>query len=220
MATSRCLEGDCTRVGTHRGFCKVHYSRRYRREKGLLVQRWQPPLIWPSSPAEMFALLPERIRSVRVVTSAGCWEANSHHSGNGYVYISWNGRGRPLHRLVMEFLNRVLPSQDVDHLCRNVGCWNPDHLEGVTHAENMRRSKPATKMTCKYGHDWTDPRNVFYSRGTRRCAACNRARCAARYNARLSDRPPCPGYSRHYFGGKRGICVPCLHCGYEGGPVK
>ena len=29
--------------------------------------------------------------------------------------------------------------REIDHLCRNHRCVNPDHLEPVTHLENMRR---------------------------------------------------------------------------------
>ncbi len=35
---------------------------------------------------------------------------------------------------------------DLDHLCRNESCVNPDHLELVTHAKNCRRGR-ATKLT-------------------------------------------------------------------------
>lgn len=30
---------------------------------------------------------------------------------------------------------------ELDHLCRNRICVNPDHLELVTHAQNLRRGK-------------------------------------------------------------------------------
>lgn len=35
---------------------------------------------------------------------------------------------------------------EVDHLCRVVGCCNPDHLEAVTSAVNARR-RPTTKLS-------------------------------------------------------------------------
>lgn len=36
----------------------------------------------------------------------------------------------------------------VDHLCRVTGCVNPDHLEAVTHKENVRRGK-STKLSME-----------------------------------------------------------------------
>lgn len=46
---------------------------------------------------------------------------------------------------------------ELDHLCRNRGCVNPDHLEAVTHTENMRRSQQA-KLTPE---DVAEIRSLF-----------------------------------------------------------
>ena len=122
-------------------------------------------------------LLPDRLLARRVIRTDACWEWAGWHNNLGYSYVYWEGRDRPVHRVVMEFLERVTEGQDVDHLCHNVGCWNPEHLEGVSHAENIRRGRAATKTTCNYGHDWTDPRNVYVRKDGRRwCAACARSR--------------------------------------------
>jgi hypothetical protein len=40
---------------------------------------------------------------------------------------------------------------ELDHICRVRNCVNPDHLEPVTHAENMRRSSN-WRTHCKRGH--------------------------------------------------------------------
>jgi hypothetical protein len=50
-------------------------------------------------------------------------------SGTGYAY-----------RRNWERIHGPVPSGlELDHLCRQRDCVNPDHLEPVTHAENMRR---------------------------------------------------------------------------------
>ena len=44
------------------------------------------------------------------------------------------------HRAYWERLHgKVPPGHDLDHLCRNRRCVNPDHLEPVTRKQNNRR---------------------------------------------------------------------------------
>jgi hypothetical protein len=51
------------------------------------------------------------------------------------------------HRYVYETHKEAIPNGlELDHLCRNTLCVNPNHLEPVTHAENCRRGKRA-KLT-------------------------------------------------------------------------
>lgn len=74
--------------------------------------------------------------------NTGCWL----WGGNGDIYGSINKRHTPsgqtvAHRAVYS-LTREVPKKgmDLDHLCRNTMCVNPEHLEEVTRAENARRS--------------------------------------------------------------------------------
>lgn len=121
-------------------------------------------------------LLPARIMD-RVQTGSDCWTWRGWHNNLGYGYTHWQGRDRPVHRVIMEVLGLVSAEQDIDHLCRNPGCCNPTHLEAVSHRENIKRGRAGTKTACKLGHDWTDPRNVYVRRDGRRwCAECQRTR--------------------------------------------
>jgi hypothetical protein len=66
---------------------------------------------------------------------------------------------------------------DLDHLCLNRRCCNPEHVEPVTRSENVRRElarRWATLPThCKNGHEWT-PENTVHLPKQRRCKACRR----------------------------------------------
>lgn len=106
-----------------------------------------------------------------------CWEWTGGHQNHGYGQVTQHGIKLYVHRLMYErFVGPIPPGLELDHLCRNPGCCNPRHLEAVTHAVNMKRSGPALKTACKYGHDWTDPRNVGTHKGKRTCAECSRVR--------------------------------------------
>ena len=121
-------------------------------------------------------LLPARITS-RLMPSDECWSWRGWHNGGGYGYVRWDGRDQPTHRVIYELIHGEQPGLDVDHLCKNPSCCNPEHMEAVPHRVNIKRGRAGTKMACNYGHDWHDPRNVYVRKDGRRwCAACARER--------------------------------------------
>ena len=111
-----------------------------------------------------------------------CWEWTGAVTSRGYGEIHDDGHMRQAHRVVYELLvGPILDGLDLDHLCRNRRCVNPDHLQPVTHRENMRRGTGfiahRMKQThCLRGHEFT-PENTWTSRrGQRACRACARLR--------------------------------------------
>lgn len=59
---------------------------------------------------------------------------------SGYGIMNYKGTQYPCHRAAWLLFKGPIPEGlEVDHLCRMRICCNPDHLEPVTHAENMRR---------------------------------------------------------------------------------
>lgn len=127
----------------------------------------------------------ERVLARVAKDPAGCWlfEGGLNKFGYGKVSIRKEGGAgwavRGAHRVVYEALvGPVPPGLQLDHLCRQRRCVNPDHLEPVTPRENTMRSRApsrlnADKTACDKGHELT-PENTYTWRGQRHCRACRR----------------------------------------------
>ena len=108
-----------------------------------------------------------------------CWEwsASGHVTKHG-KFIRHNGDPLMAHRVSYTLLIGPIPDGlELDHLCRNPKCVNPDHLEPVTHRENCRRGFGpsginARKTHCPHGHEYT-PENIWTDvAGSRHCRTC------------------------------------------------
>lgn len=84
------------------------------------------------------------------VDANGCWNYNGFITARGYAgkVRSSNGKAKSAYAVQYERKHGIqLPSgTTLDHTCRNGKCINPDHVEPVTTAENVRRGK-LTKLT-------------------------------------------------------------------------
>jgi hypothetical protein len=73
-----------------------------------------------------------------------CWIWQGSKSGLGYGRMRYKGETRLAHRVYyIEMRGLIPPDLDLDHLCRVPACVNPNHLEPVPHAENVRRGNAA-----------------------------------------------------------------------------
>lgn len=129
-----------------------------------------------------------------------CWIWTGGCYGSGYGQISeWRDR-KPfkytIHVYMWELLvNPVPEGLELDHLCRVRRCWNPDHLEPVTHLENVRRGVPYNRRIaeqravthCPHGHEYTEANTYVNPKGHRFCRKCRtRSTTAARRKRLLS----------------------------------
>ena len=110
---------------------------------------------------------PAAALAARTVDGAnGCRLWTGAIDGNGYGTLRTGGKSFGAHRLAYELAKgQIPPNLFIDHLCRTRLCVNPEHLEAVTHIENMGRAK---RDLCRRGHPISD-------NGKKRwCAECRR----------------------------------------------
>lgn len=144
----------------------------------------------PKPPAERFW--------PKVLISEGCWTWIGGVASTGYGTFGWSsGLNMSAHAAVWKMTRGEVPAGlELDHLCRNRRCVNPDHLEPVTHLENVRRgmagevngARQRAKTHCAHGHEYT-PENTYWvkrndtrSGVSRQCKIC----CHEKYLRRKS----------------------------------
>lgn len=116
-----------------------------------------------------------------------CWLFQGAKQSDGYGVVKHREKAKLAHRITyFVFKGKIPKGEEIDHLCKTRNCCNPNHLEAVTHAENIRRGdakKAFLKMRknqthCKRGHKF-DEKNTRYKyrkNGVvhRNCIACEK----------------------------------------------
>lgn len=171
MGDATCSVDGCDRTGRERGWCHMHYSRWWRTGDPLGRSR-----------------ITTEERFWARVDVGDCWEWTGYRAPGGYGRFGvGRSKNREAHRWAWEHLVGPIPDGlEIDHLCRNHACVNPDHLEPVVQQINTLRgenyvARHARKTHCPQGHPYSGDNVKFYRRPggnhtSRYCRACNRDR--------------------------------------------
>lgn len=127
--------------------------------------------------------------------NTGChiWCAATYNNGYGFIRI--NNKSLSAHR-VSYFVSKgeIGDGLVVDHLCNNIFCINPLHLEAKTHKENILRSSSpsalnALKTHCDKGHLYGENKNNVRvnKKGGRDCLICLKEKKRRYYNKNLNS---------------------------------
>ncbi len=120
---------------------------------------------------------PEWLMTKVDTLTSSCWLWVGSMYRNGYG--KYGRKGIMAHRIFYTLFREHVPEDmALDHLCKVRRCVNPDHLEIVTLAENIRRGDSlwglnSRKTHCKRGHEFTlKNTGVQRSDGGRVCRKC------------------------------------------------
>lgn len=116
----------------------------------------------------------------------GCWIWTSNKLPSGYGLFKVGTRNYLTHRWFYEQLVGTVPSGlEIDHTCRVKSCVSLEHLEPVTHSENIRRS---WGDSCIYGHPLSGENLYTAPSGQRNCRICTNRRSREYYARKRASR--------------------------------
>lgn len=126
-------------------------------------------------------------------TDNGCWIWTGAMQSNGYGTAVVGYKQTTAHRHIYQATFGGLSKDlQLDHLCRNRACVNPNHLEPVSQRENILRGNGVAainskKTVCKNGHQYNEHntyQRIRNGRPERDCKVC-RTEAVNRFKERI-----------------------------------
>jgi hypothetical protein len=132
-----CAVESCDRKIKHREWCGMHY------------QRWwkhgDPAFTVIAPRGATFTDKIDRFVPSRPASECWIWQGTMDPDGYGRVWL--DGGMVLTHRASYEaFVGSIPEGLEIDHLCLTPSCVNPEHLEPVTHDENMSRANERRRL--------------------------------------------------------------------------
>jgi len=124
--------------------------------------------------------------------NSGCWlwtgDVLINKMGKSYGYFRKSGKSVMAHRFSFEVYKNDIPTGlQIDHLCCNTLCVNPEHLEPVSASENSKRHiRRNYGMVCKNGHHRSVFGTAHRKDGSFTCRECGRI-AVRRYRERIKN---------------------------------
>lgn len=130
------------------------------------------------------------------LNSNGCWIWNGPKTHDGYGKCGRRKNQTLAHRAFYAIIRGdLIDGYEIDHLCHNRLCVNPDHMEQVPHAVNVMRAirirenhRNARKTHCKRGHEFTEENTVieeYSGNRVRKCRICKNQRQRDRWRNKV-----------------------------------
>jgi hypothetical protein len=112
----------------------------------------------------------------KVEKTSECWNWMASKNQKGYGQFCVNGKTRLAHRYsYLNYIGSIPEGKVLDHICRNKGCVNPNHLRPLTIVENAQRDH-ILKTHCIKGHELIGE-NIYYQKnGKKFKRTCNMCR--------------------------------------------
>lgn len=120
------------------------------------------------------------IDKIEVDILEGCWDWTACKLDGSHGGFRLNGKIEYAHRVSYMYWKTTIPeNMQIDHLCRNRSCVNPQHLETVAPKENILRgigiaAINAKKTHCIHGHELIPKNTYIRKNGNRQCILCHK----------------------------------------------